>query len=117
MNANEKRYIVRSTDDVEPVKCSCGSSTRVITRTDTETASLHVTHIQDSRKHYHEHCTEYYYIVEGNGRMELDDDVVELKPGTTIVIEPGTAHRGWGDFKAVIVGIPAWDEKDEVLCD
>jgi quercetin dioxygenase-like cupin family protein len=45
--------------------------------------------------------------------MELNDDLVELKPGLVVVIEPGTAHRGYGDFKTLIVGIPAWDHSDE----
>jgi mannose-6-phosphate isomerase-like protein (cupin superfamily) len=49
--------------------------------------------------------------------MELGDDVVEINPGTTIVIEKGTPHRGYGNFKALIVGIPAWDHADEFFCE
>jgi len=109
-------YIVRHIEDVEPVPCPCGTSTRIITRDDTEVANLHVTHIVDSEKHYHKGCTEYYYILEGAGQMELDGDVVELRPGTAIVIPPGVAHRGWGDFKTLIVGIPAWEHTDEFFC-
>ena len=105
--------IVRQIEDVEPVPCPCGTSTRIITRADTEVANLHVTHIRDSQKHYHKGCTEYYYILEGEGKMELEDDVVDLRPGTTIVIPPGVAHRSWGDFKTLIVGIPAWEHTDE----
>ena len=110
------RCTVRHIEDVEPVPCPCGSSTRIITRQDTPVANLHVTHIQDSEKHYHKGCTEYYYILEGTGKVELDSDVVDLRPGTTIVIPPGVAHRGWGDFKALIVGVPAWEQTDEFFC-
>ena len=109
-------YIVRHIEDVEPVPCPCGSSTRIITRADTEVANLHVTHIQDSEKHYHKGCTEYYYILEGSGTMELGEDEVQLRPGTAIVIPPGLAHRGYGDFKALIVGVPAWEHTDEFFC-
>jgi mannose-6-phosphate isomerase-like protein (cupin superfamily) len=116
-NTKGKGYLVRHLDEVVPVPCPCGSSTRIIQRDDTPVANLHVTHIQDSAKHYHKGCTEYYYILEGRGHMELGDDVVELKPGTTIIIEPGTPHRGYGDFKALIVGIPAWDHTDEFFCE
>ena len=107
------RPIVRHIEDVKPVPCPCGSSFRIITRKDTEVANLHVTEIRDSQKHYHKGCTEYYYIIEGTGRMELDDDEVELRPGTAILIPPGVAHRGYGDFKAVIIGVPAWEHTDE----
>ena len=108
-----QRYIVRRLEDVKSVTCPCGSSTRLITRRDTPVANLHVTHIRDSQKHYHEACTEYYYILEGEGKMELDADVVELRPGTAIMIPPGVAHRGWGNFKALIVGVPAWQHTDK----
>jgi len=110
-------YIVRHIEDVEPVPCPCGWSTRLITRRDTPVANLHVTHIRDSRKHYHKDCTEYYYILEGSGTMELDGDTVQLRPGTAIVIPPGVAHRGRGDFKALIVGVPAWEHTDQFFCD
>jgi mannose-6-phosphate isomerase-like protein (cupin superfamily) len=118
MNVHKRKgYIVKHIDQVDPVPCPCGSSTRIIQREDTPLANLHVTHIQDSKKHYHQSCTEYYYILEGAGHMELGEDVVELKPGTTVVIDPGTPHRGYGDFKTVIIGIPAWEHTDEFFCE
>ena len=112
-----KKYIVRNIKDVVPVPCPCGSSIRPITRSDTPVANLHVTHITDSRKHYHKHCTEYYYILEGSGKMELDDDVIELEPGVVVLIPPLVSHRGFGDFRAVIVGVPAMLHDDEVFCE
>ena len=107
------RPIIRRIEDVATVPCPCGESTRIITRADTPVANLHVTHIVDTRPHYHEHCTEYYHIIEGTGRMELDGEVVDLAVGTTIVIPPGVMHSSKGDFRAVIVGIPAWEHTDE----
>ena len=111
------KCIVRNIKDVEPMPCPCGSSTRIITQNDTDVANLHVTHIQDSKKHYHKDCTEYYYILEGGGKMELDDDVVDLEPGVAILIPPGVAHRGYGDFRALILGVPAWDPNDEFFAE
>ncbi|MFQ6131540.1 MAG: cupin domain-containing protein [Armatimonadota bacterium] len=115
MSVKQKTWIARHIDDVEPVPCPCGSSWRIITRDDTEVSNIHVTHIMDSQKHYHERCSEYYYILEGEGKLELDGEVVELRPGLAVFIPEGIAHRGWGDFRAVIVGIPAWDPQDEVI--
>jgi hypothetical protein len=46
--------------------------------------------------------------------MELyKRDVVDLKPGVAIMIKPGIAHRGYGNFRALIIGIPALREDDE----
>ncbi len=108
-----KGYLYRKKSEVPPVPCPCGSSTRIITIADTPVANLHVTHIMDSVKHYHKACTEYYYILEGAGKMELGDDVVDLEPGVTILIEPGTPHRAYGDITCLIVGVPAWHHDDE----
>ena len=106
-------YIYRKLSECEPVPCPCGESTRIIQAKDTPVANLHVTRIRDSTKHYHKHATEYYYILEGAGKMELDEETVDLEPGVTIVIPPGTRHRAWGEIAALIVGVPAWDPADE----
>jgi mannose-6-phosphate isomerase-like protein (cupin superfamily) len=108
-----KGYLYRKQSEVAPVPCPCGSSTRILTVADTPVANLHVTHITDSVKHYHKACTEYYYILEGAGKMELGEDVVDLEPGVTILIEPGTPHRAYGDVTCLIVGVPAWHHDDE----
>ena len=111
--AASKGYQVRHVRDATVVPCPCGTSRRIFTRADTPTANLHVTEITDSRKHFHKKATEYYYILEGTGKMELDDDAVDLEPGLAIRIEPGTAHRVYGDIKALIVVIPAAEHGDE----
>lgn len=114
---HQKGYLVRHIDEVRPTPCPCGSSTRIITANDTPTAGFHITHIQDSQKHYHKRTTEIYHILEGQGVLEIGDDTVELKPGVTILIEPGTPHRGYGDFKTIVVPIPAFDPSDEFIVD
>src|SRR3990170_1461520 len=101
-----KGYIARHIDEVEPVRSVCGSSTRVITSKDSDVASLHLTHIKDSQKHYHKRITEIYYVLEGSGTLEVGDEEIALTPGMTVLIEPGVPHRGSGDFKAAIVSVP-----------
>lgn len=49
--------------------------------------------------------------------MELGKDIVDLKPGVTILIPPGVAHRAWGDITCLIVGIPAPRHGDEFFCE
>jgi len=108
-----KGYLYRKRCEAPTVDCYCGPSTRIVTKADTPVANLHVTRITDSVKHYHKLCTEYYYILEGSGKMELGDDVVDLEPGVTIVIEPGTPHRAYGDITTIVIGIPAQVHDDE----
>lgn len=108
-----KGYIFRKRTEAPTVPCYCGPSTRIVTVKDTPVANLHVTKITDSIKHYHKLSTEYYYILEGTGKMELGDETVDLEPGVTIVIEPGTPHRAYGDITTIVIGIPAQVEGDE----
>ena len=106
---------MRHLNDVEPTACPCGSSQRIITVNDTPVAGFHITHIQDSKKHYHKNTTEIYHILEGQGVLEIGEDRIDLSPGLTVLIEKGTPHRGWGDFKTIVVPIPAFDASDEYL--
>ena len=92
--AAEAGALVRHVDEVETVVHSaCGKSVRIFTRRDTDAANLHVTTINDATSHYHEHCTEYYYILEGSGTMTLGGETVAVRPGTAILIPPGVPHR------------------------
>jgi len=105
--------VVRHLREVEPVPGLCGASTRPLTWRDTPVLNLHVTEIRDSRRHYHKRTTEVYYILDGEGTLELGDETVRLEPGLVIYIPVGVTHRGSGDFRALIVGVPAMPEDDE----
>jgi len=106
-------FLVKDVNRIKPVVCPCGLSIRPITIQDTLIANLHITHIKNSKKHYHKNCTEFYYIIEGKGKMELGDKEINLYPGIAIMINKGIPHRGYGDFKAVIFGVPAMEPGDE----
>jgi mannose-6-phosphate isomerase-like protein (cupin superfamily) len=47
--------------------------------------------------------------------MELNDDVVDVEPGTVIYIEPNTAHRLYSDegVQTIVFGVPAYRLDDE----
>lgn len=108
-------YLVRKLSESPTVPCPCGDSTRPLTVADGAPCSLHVTAIRDSVRHYHRVTTEVYYILDGTGKMELNGDWVELEPGTTIWIEPGTRHRLVSEtgVKTIVFGVPAFDPADE----
>ena len=57
--------------------------------------------------------TEIYLILEGAGQMELDGQLIPVKPMMTIMIKPGCRHRAIGKLKIINIPIPAFDESDE----
>jgi mannose-6-phosphate isomerase-like protein (cupin superfamily) len=113
--ATSKGYLVRQLRDAPTVQSECGQSTRPLTFPDTSVCNLHVTFIKDSTRHYHKECTEVYYILQGRGKMELNDEVVDVEPGTIIYIEPGTAHRLFSPegVRTIVFGVPAYRAEDE----
>jgi mannose-6-phosphate isomerase-like protein (cupin superfamily) len=113
--ATAKGYLVRRLQDAPTVPCPCGQSTRPLTRADTPACNLHVTFITDSVKHYHRECTEVYYILDGRGKMELGDDVIDVEPNQVIVIEPMTPHRlsSPDGVRTIVFGVPALHPDDE----
>lgn len=108
-----EKIIARHLNDVSPVPCPCGQSTRVITYKDTPKLNIHRTKIKDSEKHYHKKTTEVYYILSGSGTMTLDSHTVALTPGQVVYIPPKVRHSVMGTVTAIIVGVPAFHEEDE----
>jgi mannose-6-phosphate isomerase-like protein (cupin superfamily) len=115
--ASGRGYLVRRRAEAPTVPCPCGPSTRILTCADGPLANVHVTTIRDAARHYHERSTEIYYILEGTGHLELGEDIVEVEPGTLIVIEPRTVHRlvSPGGVTTMVIGIPALQPDDEYL--
>ena len=60
-------------------------------------ASLHKVEIkQDSKVHYHKRMTEIYLVLEGEGHLELDGELVPVRPMTTVYIKPVAGIGRWG---------------------
>ena len=110
----ENRYMVAQLDEVEGTPCPCGVARRAFVEPGNTTATLHMTDIKrDSETHYPKTMTEIYFVLEGEGHMELDGDIVALKPNTGVFIKPGCRHRAVGDLRILNIPVPAFDEKDE----
>jgi mannose-6-phosphate isomerase-like protein (cupin superfamily) len=107
-------YMIAHFDDIEAVKCPCGFSKRAFVDKDNPVATMHIVDIQqDAQVHYHKNLTELYFILEGTGQMELDGQLIPVKPFTAILIKPGCRHRAVGKMKIINVPIPAFDPQDE----
>ena len=109
-----KNYLLAQLDEIEPMRCPCGFSRRAFATPDNPLATLHVVDIQeDARTHYHKRLTEIYFILEGEGHLELDGERIPVKPMTSIMIKPGCRHRAIGKLKIINIPIPAFDAEDE----
>jgi mannose-6-phosphate isomerase-like protein (cupin superfamily) len=108
------RYLLADLNAIDPVRCPCGFTRRAFAVPENSLSTLHIVDIQeDSRTHYHKKMTEIYLVLEGEGHIELDGELIPIKPMTSIMIKPGCRHRAIGKLKIVNVAIPAFDEADE----
>lgn len=109
----EKSYI-KKLADVPPVSCPCGSASRIVTGQDDDRVSVHRVVISaEARKHFHSGLTEYYFILSGEGRIELDDTEHAVSPGDLVCIVPGTRHALRGEFEILNIVVPDFDPGDE----
>ena len=67
----------------------------------------------DARVHYHKKLSEVYLVLEGEGQMELDGELVPVKPMTAVFLKPLCRHRAIGKMRMAITVIPAFDPEDE----
>jgi len=100
--------------ELKAVKCPCGLSRRAFVDEDNPVATVHMVDVtEDSKAHYHKKLTEIYLILEGEGQMELDGELVKVRPLTAIFIKPGCRHRAIGNMRIINIPIPAFDPEDE----
>lgn len=115
-----KRYQVTRNADLDPIDCPCGVTRRAFVDDPDKVASLHVVEIsRDSRTHYHKRLTELYYVLQGEGTIELDGEAFPISAGVSILIKPGCRHRAVPQqgadepLRVLNVPIPAFDPDDE----
>lgn len=114
----EPRYRIVDFDQVPGVACPCGTAHRAFAEVTDFPATVHRTEIiGEAKPHYHRTLTETYYILEceSGARMQLDDELVPVKPGSCVMIPPGVVHRAVGRMTVLIFVLPKFDPSDEVL--
>jgi mannose-6-phosphate isomerase-like protein (cupin superfamily) len=109
-------YEICHLPEVEGVPCPCGTARRAFADVKDFAGTVHLTEISiDAKVHYHRRLTETYVIVEcePSAVMELNGRSVPVKPGTAVLIRPGTRHRAIGKMKVLIFCLPKFDPQDE----
>lgn len=110
-----RNYQIANLADLDPTPCPCGQARRAFMNDANDVASMHLVEIKrDSELHYHRKTTELYYVIEGEGHIELDGKTHPLSPGTAVLIRPGCRHRAVGsNLKILNVPVPKFDPSDE----
>ena len=109
-----KRYAVAQLDTLPEQPCPCGTARRAFGDEAEGTATAHLVDIADEPiAHFHKAHTEIYVILEGEGHLGLDGDLVPVRPLTTVMIKPGCRHRAVGPLRILNIPVPAFDPSDE----
>lgn len=98
--------IRRELSDVTPWTETCGLIRPLIEESHLAAGEVHHLEITDAKLHYHAQTDEFYYILGGQGHMQLDDQQIELHEGVVVYVPRGVKHRAWGDLKVLVVCIP-----------
>ena len=99
-------FLRREVTEIKPWAETCGQIRPLIEERDSAAAEVHHLEITDARLHYHERTDEIYYVLDGDGRMRLDDEEIELHKDVTVYVPRGVKHRAWGNLKVLVVCIP-----------
>ncbi len=102
---------IRARDRAEPFTTKDGSTIRELlglTTAPVRSQSLAEATLeagQRTERHYHAESEELYYVLSGEGEMEIDGEHATVGPGDAILIPPGAWHQ-----------ITAGAEKLQFLC-
>lgn len=118
MEETPKRYRLIDFDALPGRACPCGTARRALADLPDFPATIHRTEISVNAKlHYHQRLTETYYVLEcePDAQMQLDDELIAVRPGTCVYIPPGVKHRAVGRMTVLIFVVPKFDPGDEVV--
>lgn len=72
-----------------------------------------------TQEHYHPKAEEIYYITHGIGKMRIEGELRDVKPGDAIAIPPGQKHKLWNTGNEVLRLLcccaPAYEHGDTVI--
>lgn len=116
---------IRNLDDMPPFTTKDGSEIRellahrnsAIRNQSLAEARLRVG--ASTQEHYHPKAEEIYYITHGTGRMRIEGELREVRPGDAIAIPPGLRHKLWNTgtepLRLLCCCAPGYEHSDTVI--
>jgi len=85
---------VESLASAEPFTTKDGSTIRELHHTDEQSlAEATLAAGQATERHYHARTEEIYFLLEGEGEMEVNGDRQRVRPGDAVLIPAGARHQ------------------------
>jgi mannose-6-phosphate isomerase-like protein (cupin superfamily) len=104
--STQTTYLRRDPSEIHPWAETCGRIRCIIEEKDQAAGEVHHVEIQDAKLHYHERTDEFYYVIDGQGTMILDDEEIELHQGVVVYVPRGVRHKAIGRLTVLTVCIP-----------
>ena len=99
-------FLRRDPAEIQPWAETCGQIRCIIEEKDGAAGEVHYVEIHDAKLHYHERTDEFYYVIDGQGIMTLDDQVIELHRGVVVYIPRGVKHKAKGNLTVLTICVP-----------
>jgi len=107
---------IRARDRAEPFTTKDGSKIRELMRAANQTlAEATLEPGQATERHYHAETEELYYLLAGEGEMEVSGERSPVRPGDAILIPPGAWHQitaGSSELRFLCCCAPAYQHAD-----
>jgi mannose-6-phosphate isomerase-like protein (cupin superfamily) len=107
---------IRARDRAEPFTTKDGSRIRELMRAANQTlAEATLEPGQATERHYHAETEELYYLLAGEGEMEVGGERSAVRPGDAILIPPGAWHQitaGSSELRFLCCCAPAYQHAD-----
>ena len=85
---------VASLPETTPFTTKDGSTIRELHHTELQSlAEASLTAGQATERHYHRASEEIYFVLEGEGELEIDGECRTVTPGDAALIPPGARHE------------------------
>jgi len=106
-----------SIDAVEAFVTKDGSTIRELHHTQVQSlaeATLEVE--QATERHYHRMTEEIYFVLKGQGKMEVDGETTHVRPGDAVLIPAGAWHQlennGTSELRILCCCAPPYSHDD-----
>jgi len=103
----QNTFLRRDPAEIQPWTETCGQIRCLIEEKDGAAGEVHQVEIRDAKLHYHERTDEFYYVIDGQGTMLLDDEEIELHRGVVVYVPRGVKHKATGTLSVLVVCVPA----------
>jgi mannose-6-phosphate isomerase-like protein (cupin superfamily) len=105
-SATKGKFLRRDPADVVPWAETCGQIRPLIEEQDGAAGEVHHVEIEDAKLHYHKQTDEFYYVIDGAGKMVVDDEEIDLHKGVVVYVPRGVKHKAIGKLTVLTVCIP-----------